>query len=210
MELLKTFFNSERFFIEKTENINLKPFINTYNNNYIDIIKLDTQGTEFEILEGFGNLLHNTKVITTEVEFVEMYIQQKKFDEINKFLKSYNFVLLKFERLVFANINEYHQYKFYDDSYGIITLNKFIKNQSIENDVLIKLLIERDNIIKNLYKKNINNQDNFDQLILLNKMINDIDTSNLLNNDTMMFGDVIYVNLSHINSEITQNILSYF
>ena len=105
-----------------------------------------------------------------------MYKNQKLFNDIVNLLNKYNFKLLKFERIVYATENEYYQYKFKDDSYGIITMNKF-KNKlnntcnDTFNNILIDLLKERDEIIKELYQKNINNYINYLKLLTLNKNI---------------------------------------
>lgn len=198
-ELLKKFYNCDRFTITDKIKINCKPFKDVYKNDYIDMVKIDTQGSEYEILKGFGDLLNKTKVIQTEIEFVEMYTKQKTFNDINDYLRSYNFILLKFERIVYANKDEYYQYKFVNDSFGIITLKK-LKNRS--NNVL---LTERDQIIKKLYKKDINNQENLDKLMILNSKINDIEN---FKNDTMMFGDAIFINKNFINNDITEILLS--
>lgn len=57
-----------------------------------EIIKLDTQGTEYEILEGAKKLLTDTAVcIVTEVEFFEVYKNQKLFSDVELLLRKSGF-----------------------------------------------------------------------------------------------------------------------
>lgn len=60
----------------------------------IDILKLDLQGYELEALKGCGQLLKNSKIITTEVEFVYLYEDQPLFSDIDVFLRKKGFNLL--------------------------------------------------------------------------------------------------------------------
>ena len=66
----------------------------------IDELKLDTQGTEYEILEGCGNILNKVKTITCEVEHIELYKNQKLYLDVDKYLKSYGFEFYKWNRQV--------------------------------------------------------------------------------------------------------------
>lgn len=63
---------------------------------HIDYLKLDTQGNEFEILQGAADLLQSGKVavIKTEVEFMPLYRGQKLFSDIDLYLRSFGFDLL--------------------------------------------------------------------------------------------------------------------
>ena len=66
----------------------------------IDLLKIDTQGSELDVLKGAGDLLNNTSYIECEVEFVPLYKDQPLFQDIEDYLKSYNFKLAKFIRKV--------------------------------------------------------------------------------------------------------------
>jgi len=52
----------------------------------IDFIKLDTQGTELDILRGATLALQNVIALQVEVEFIELYKTQPLFDEVFRFL----------------------------------------------------------------------------------------------------------------------------
>jgi FkbM family methyltransferase len=57
----------------------------------IDFIKLDTQGSELEILKHSENVLADSLGIETEVEFIEAYQEQPRFSEIDLYLRDLGF-----------------------------------------------------------------------------------------------------------------------
>ena len=64
-----------------------------------DIIKLDTQGTEFDILNSSPRSLESSLLIESEIEFVQMYKNQKLFYEICSLLYESGFELLYLNRV---------------------------------------------------------------------------------------------------------------
>jgi FkbM family methyltransferase len=64
--------------------------------DHIDFIKLDTQGSELEILCGANNLLETCIGIELEVEFLEIYQGQPLFGEVLTFLDNKNFKFYDF------------------------------------------------------------------------------------------------------------------
>jgi FkbM family methyltransferase len=58
-----------------------------------DVIKLDTQGTELDILHGAGHLLDQTLAVEIEVEFVQIYKGQPLFADIDIFMREHGFSL---------------------------------------------------------------------------------------------------------------------
>lgn len=65
-----------------------------------EFIKLDTQGTEYEILlGGFRTLTERTLAIVTEVSFCELYQGQKLFSEIEILLREKQFTFYGFHTL---------------------------------------------------------------------------------------------------------------
>ncbi|HEX4046059.1 MAG TPA: FkbM family methyltransferase [Gammaproteobacteria bacterium] len=65
-----------------------------------EFIKLDTQGTEYEILQGATRMLNErTVAIVTEVAFCELYKGQKLFSEIELMLREYGFSFYGFTKL---------------------------------------------------------------------------------------------------------------
>ena len=59
-----------------------------------EFIKIDTQGTEYQILEGAkDNLKSNTVAILCEVEFFPLYENQKLFEDVIIYLRKFGFKL---------------------------------------------------------------------------------------------------------------------
>jgi|TARA_B100000586_G_C20032365_1_gene393858 FkbM family methyltransferase len=59
--------------------------------NDIDVLKIDTEGSEMEILEGAKNILKSTNIILVEVLDEKKYFD-KKYEDVVSFLeKNYNF-----------------------------------------------------------------------------------------------------------------------
>lgn len=66
----------------------------------IDYIKIDTQGSELEILKGGDSLIDTTRCIDIEVEFNPIYEGQTLFGETDTYLRSKGFVLWRLSNLV--------------------------------------------------------------------------------------------------------------
>jgi hypothetical protein len=72
----------------------LDSFCEEYNIQNVDFIKLDTEGSELDILKGAEKTLKNSVLgISVEVEFIKMYIDQPLFSDIDQYLRSLNFEL---------------------------------------------------------------------------------------------------------------------
>ena len=68
-----------------------------------DVIKIDTQGTEIDVLEGAGRLLDETIAVDLEVEFVDQYKGQPLFADIDAFMRSAGFLLRGLRRTYWRN-----------------------------------------------------------------------------------------------------------
>lgn len=64
-----------------------------------DFLSLDTQGTEYEIICGGRNALRNACGLIVEVEFIELYKNQKRFQEVYDLLNGEGFYFTRFEHL---------------------------------------------------------------------------------------------------------------
>jgi len=64
------------------------------------VIKLDTQGSELDILTGAINALRGVIALEIEVEFNPIYTGQPLFADVDTFLRRHGFVLWRLEHLV--------------------------------------------------------------------------------------------------------------
>lgn len=60
-----------------------------------DVIKIDTQGFEFQVLMGFGGLLQDVLAIELEAHFYPLYRDQKLLHDLIGLLDGFGFVLRK-------------------------------------------------------------------------------------------------------------------
>ncbi len=61
-----------------------------------DLLKLDTQGSEAEILANASETLKRCLIIQTEVEFVPLYEDQPLFADVDQLLRSHGFMFHRF------------------------------------------------------------------------------------------------------------------
>jgi FkbM family methyltransferase len=80
------------------QTLTLNQFCEEHGIEHIDLLKLDTQGSELEVLKGSSNLLGSQAIsaIYCEVEFMEMYENQPLFDRVFHYLNQYDYVLYNF------------------------------------------------------------------------------------------------------------------
>lgn len=64
----------------------------------IDIAWVDLQGAELAAFKGMGSILEKIKIVYTEVEFREMYINQPLFGDVDSYLRSKGFELMRVDR----------------------------------------------------------------------------------------------------------------
>jgi FkbM family methyltransferase len=72
----------------------LADFLERTNVAFVDFCKLDTQGTELEILRGAGKRISDFSVLKIEISFLPIYLQQPALSEIFQFLEKNGFELL--------------------------------------------------------------------------------------------------------------------
>ncbi|HUF31900.1 MAG TPA: FkbM family methyltransferase [Acidimicrobiales bacterium] len=66
----------------------------------VDVMKLDTQGSELGVLEGAEATLAGVRLLEVEVEFNEIYEGQPLFGDVDRFLRARGFVLWRLQQLV--------------------------------------------------------------------------------------------------------------
>lgn len=68
-----------------------------------DVMKVDTQGTELDVLRGAGSLLDDTLAVEIEVEFIEEYVGQAVFSDVDTFMRGHGFTLRGIRRTYLRN-----------------------------------------------------------------------------------------------------------
>ena len=100
-DILDKFPNSERFEVLKTIKLQtdtLNHQLKKNNFSEVDFIKIDTQGSELNILNGATNYLEKLIGLEIEVSFLELYKDQPLFSQIDQFVKNYGFELFDLKR----------------------------------------------------------------------------------------------------------------
>ena len=87
--------------------IDLKSFISNYNIKKIEILKIDTEGFDFEVIQGLQNEINKVKYIYFEHHFHDMFIKKYKFSKINDFLVKNNFKKVFKIKMMFRKTFEY-------------------------------------------------------------------------------------------------------
>ena len=89
----------DAFNLEKTDDIEcttLDILMSKSNVHSIDLLKLDTQGSELDILLGASDYISKVSIIKIEVAFIEIYKGQHLFDEVVTHLAGKKFKFLMF------------------------------------------------------------------------------------------------------------------
>ena len=85
----------------------LDTFIEKKKIQNIDLLKIDTEGYEFNVLKGLSNYSHKIKLIYFEHHYDDMIIKDYKFGDINKLLKDRGFSMIKKSKMLFRKSFEY-------------------------------------------------------------------------------------------------------
>jgi FkbM family methyltransferase len=107
----------------KIDALTLDDFVDQNQIDKIDILKLDTQGTEYQIIEGASQTINQNKIalIYLEIIMVPTYQEQKNLDEILLLLRNKGFFLYNFYNYSYTNAGELRQVD------AIFTRNKFVQ-----------------------------------------------------------------------------------
>ena len=193
--LLDRYEDSERFNIERTVSLeadSINSLLQKENINEIDFIKIDTQGSELDILKGATSFYDNLIGLEVEVEFIELYQKQPLFSEVNSFIESKGFSLVDLKRTYWRRkAKNYSNRKgelisadalYFKEPENIIALNNLNQEKIIRSihtylaygyDDLAKTLLdlsEKDGLLSKESKQGIN------------KLLNDFKTEYVLPN----------------------------
>jgi len=98
----KDLFRGDSFAVEREVEVTSSSLNEAYLKEAIELpnfLKLDTQGSELEILLGADKILSNTSMVEIEVEFLEIYEGQPLFPDVLKFMNEKGFELLYLNRV---------------------------------------------------------------------------------------------------------------
>ena len=98
-DLMKLYNNLNIAYLKKTseiDTISLDEFVRNNDFGEIDFLKIDIQGAELDVFKGSIKTLKKILMIVSEVEWVEQYIDQPLFGDVNSFLKDQDFMVHKF------------------------------------------------------------------------------------------------------------------
>ena len=107
-KLLLLGFNKKNMFVD--ENISVKrldEFIFKKNIIHIDLLKIDTEGYEFNVLKGSSGILKKINLIYFEHHYDDMIKKNYNFSDINDYLTQNNFVKLFKSKMPFRRTFEY-------------------------------------------------------------------------------------------------------
>ena len=107
-KILKIF--NQKDYILKSELIKvttLKNEFNKYNLRHVDILKIDTEGFEFDVMKGADESLKSVNFILFEHHYDQMIIKNYKFSQINQYLRKLNFKKIIKLKMPFRKTFEY-------------------------------------------------------------------------------------------------------
>lgn len=91
-------FNDQNDYKEiQVDCIRMDHFLLENNIAEIDFLKIDVEGSNFEVINGFGNELQRVKAIQIEAENIPVWEGQYLYDDISELLTNNNFELVYFE-----------------------------------------------------------------------------------------------------------------
>jgi FkbM family methyltransferase len=89
--------NRKNFIDIDVEVIRMDEFIKKNKIGEIDFLKIDTEGANYEAIEGFGIELNKIKVIQTEGEYKQYWEDQKLYKDMESYLIERDFLLVDFK-----------------------------------------------------------------------------------------------------------------
>ena len=102
---------TRKFAIYKNETIiekkRLDKFIDKQNIDVVDILKIDTEGHEFNVIKGLGDHITKVKLILFEYHDDDSIVKNYSIDDIDNHFASNNFIQKSKIKMKFRNIYEY-------------------------------------------------------------------------------------------------------
>ena len=89
----------ENFDVLSTEQVQTTRLDEVQDLGNVDFLKIDAQGGELDVLHGSRRILDNVLVVYCEVEFLEMYVGQPLFGDVDSMLRESGFSFHAFENM---------------------------------------------------------------------------------------------------------------
>ncbi len=89
------------------EVLRLESFLLEKKINYIDLLKIDTEGYEYQVLNSLGGQINKIKLIHFEHHYDDMIIKDYKFNDISDLLKKNGFIQIYKIKMNFRKSFEY-------------------------------------------------------------------------------------------------------
>ena len=153
-QLLKKYPDVKRFDIKKKIKLKVNSLDNIENFKP-DFIKLDTQGSELEILKGSKKNLNECIGLEVEVEFQKMYENQNLFNEVFDFLKKNGFEFIDFSEKTYwkyKNTSNIGQTLIFANALFLknnISVSKY-SFKKLKKYILISLIYNKINLVENV------------------------------------------------------------
>jgi FkbM family methyltransferase len=107
-KLLKFFEKKKNLFFTTKVNIKtLDNFLKEKKINHVEILKIDTEGYDFNVIKGLEDDISKVKYIYFEHHFHDMFKKEHKFSDINNYLKKNNFEKIFKIKMMFRKTFEY-------------------------------------------------------------------------------------------------------
>ena len=106
-KILTLFFDKKLFNEKRAQIVNFVDFIKEEKVDYIDLLKIDTEGYELNVLKGLNDSIKKTKLIYFEHHFDLMIKKGYKFNDINQLLMQNGFKQVFKNKMVFRRSFEY-------------------------------------------------------------------------------------------------------
>ena len=87
--------------------LSLDKFIHSKKIDFIDLLKIDTEGYEFNVIRGLGDKINKVKLIHLEHHFDDMVLKNYKLSDIHNYLIQNNFKKVFKVKMMFRKSFEY-------------------------------------------------------------------------------------------------------
>jgi FkbM family methyltransferase len=118
--------NSEFFYEFPSEERTTKTLDSLFSNRSFDLIKIDTQGSELDVIRGGINLISRAKALVVEESLLEFNIGSPLRDQVKSYIESIGFVFVRYLQWKGTHVNAND-----GSSYWIEKVNSFYVREDV-------------------------------------------------------------------------------